>query len=425
VCPGGVVYNIEVDTTHTYLIGNGVVVHNCHHGAAPTYKKIYASFSEVLQVGFTATLSREDGKALGAVWDEVVYSRSVLNMIGNGYLVDVSAKRVDVESLDLGGVKVSRGDYQPNELGDALSGADAFTEISHAYMAHAGRRPGVVFTPTVETARHARDAFQARGIRTEVISAATPREDRLRIFEDFRTGKVQVLANCMVLTEGFDAPWASCAVIARPTRSAALYVQMVGRVLRPWPGKRDALVLDVSGTGGMRLSTLADLGGEDVPDVEPGERLTEAAQRAVASGVVIKDLKFLDHDLFAGSDHQWLSTEKGVLFLSVKSGYVFLWPSRAGGEWDVCLAKRGKKWRRLRTGLSMAMAMAWGEADAEDYSDFSTTTRAKWRKAPPSDGQISAARRMNIRVPEKATRGQLSDLISTKAATRLFDQHVR
>jgi superfamily II DNA or RNA helicase len=405
-----------------------IITDECHHAAAATYRKIYDAFPDALNVGFTATLARGDGTGLGDVWEDVVYTRSVLNMIGNGYLVDVKAKKVDVAGLDLAGVGKSRGDYQAGSLGEALQESGAMMHIAKAYQEHAGDRPGVVFTPTVETAHGAAESFQSLGIKTAVISGETPRDERLKIFEDYRTGRVQVLANCMVLTEGFDAPWASCAVIARPTQSQPLYVQMVGRVLRPWPGKKDALVLDVTGTGGMKLKTLVDLEPGAVQSMRDGETLEEAQQREASESpghAGIGNLSFKEHDMFAASDKHWLATQRGVLFISVGSGEVFLWASKEQpGMWDVCFAPKTGKWQRRRTGLTLDMAMAWGEADAEDFSEFSVSRSASWRKSKPSPAQAGLAERLRIEGAVSMRKGELSDALSVVFASRKLDRHL-
>lgn len=403
-----------------------IITDECHHAAAASYRKTYETFPDALNIGFTATMSRNDGKSLGDIWEEVVYTRSVLNMIGNGYLVDVKAKKVDVSGLDLGDVKTSGGDYQASSLGEMLQESDALDNIATAYKLHSSERPGIVFTPTVATAELAAESFRERGFTTAVVSGDTPRTERLRMFEDFRTGKVQVLSNCMVLTEGFDAPWASCAVIARPTQSHSLYVQMVGRVLRPYPGKTDALVLDVTGTGGMKLKTLIDL-DPSVERVSEGESLKEAAEREKEekegyAGPANVKLEYKDVDMFGASDKHWLCTPAGVMFLAVTNGNVFLWPDRIPGLWTVGLAPKNGKWVRLREGLSLDMAMAWGEADAEDYSEFSVAKTASWRRSAPGKAQIDFALSMGVDNPQAMRKGELSDAISVRVASRIFDR---
>jgi len=181
----------------------------------------------------------------------------------------------------------------------------------------------------------------AIGFSAAVIHGKTSTEDRKLIYKKFQNGDVRSLINCMVLTEGFDAPWADCVVVARPTQSAPLFSQMVGRGLRTWPGKENCLLLDVAGKGG-RLSTLIDLAPGEVGSIRPGESLAEAAIRYETEQDTLYDagslafaLKHRDMDMFAGSSHAWLSTDAGVMFIPVGSSFVFLWAN--DGAWDVSL----------------------------------------------------------------------------------------
>jgi superfamily II DNA or RNA helicase len=412
-----------------------IITDECHHAAAASYKKVYDAFPDALNLGVTATMARGDKVGLGSTWDEVVYERSPLWMMSKGYLTGVKAVQVDVAGLDMSGVKSSRGDFQAGDLGDAMEAAGADKVIATAYKEHAGDRPGVVFTPTVATATATADEMNAAGIRTEVISGETPRDERLGIFERFRTGETQVLANCMVLTEGFDAPWASCAVIARPTQSQPLYVQMVGRVLRPFPGKTDALVLDVVGASASnKLRTLIDLEPGVVRSMKPFETLEEAVVReAEATGPALPgsigfELKHKEVSLFKGSDKAWLRTHRGVMFIGCGDTTVFLFPTwKAPGLWDVCTLTKGqpKPTRTEHVGMDLGSAMAWGEATAEDYQAFSTEKAASWRKAKPSEKQQDFARSLGIQVPETMRRGQLSDAMSVVFASRVLDKFVR
>lgn len=410
-----------------------IITDECHHAAAASYQKVYDAFPDALQLGVTATMARGDGVGLGSTWEEVVYAKSVLWMISKGYLTDVRAKAVKVDGLDLGSVKASRGDYQAGDLGKALVESDFGPIVARSYVEHAKDRPGVVFTPTVEAAQEAAQSLNEDGIVTAVISGETPTDERRRIFDDFRSGRVQVLSNCMVLTEGFDAPWASCAVIARPTQSQPLYVQMVGRVLRPWPGKKDALVLNVAGGSGMKLRTLIDLEpGAVVGAVEEDELLTdavvreaEAAEQKAPAGSIAFELKHRELNLFQASDAVWLRTRAGVLFISCGDTTVFLWPSpEQKGLWDVCTAAKGDKWRRSDyVGLDISSAMAWGEAVSEDHQAFSTSKSATWRRSKPSDAQVNFATTLGINT-EGMRKGDLSDAISIDVESRRFDRYV-
>lgn len=441
VCPDRAVYNIEVDTTHTYLIGNGLVVHNCHHAAAESYKTVmrglgcYSPDSGTRALGVTATLARGDGQGLGDVWQDVVYSKSVLWMISKGYLVDVRGQAIE-SSLDLSQVKRSGGDYQAKDLGEALLATGGPDLIAKAMQQYAPGRRSIVFTPDVASAWATKESLDAALIRSEVITGATPREERLKIYEAFRKGSVQALVNCMVLTEGADFPFADCAVIARPTQSAPLYIQMVGRVLRTYgQGKKDALVLDLTGTGG-RISTLIDLAPGEVRSMRPQESLAEAyvrteeeANRRIPAKSMAFSLKNREMDMFAGSEHAWLRTHAGVLFLGgvgeTGKDLILIWPSQTPGLWDVVVAPDKGKWRREKTGLELGMAQAWGETIADDLMTFNTTRSAGWRKTKASPQQLAFARSLRIEAVDDARKGPLSDLISVHMVSRKVDRYVK
>lgn len=402
-----------------------IITDECHHAAAVSYKTVYAAFPDALQLGVTATMARGDGVGLGSTWEEVVYSRSILSMIGSGHLVDVKAQTVTVDGLDLGSVKTSRGDYQAADLGEAMEESGAQHVIAKAYAEHAADRQGIVFTPTVATAEQTADALTLAGITALPVSGDTPRDERREMYERFRRGDCQVLVNCMVLTEGFDAPWASCAVVARPTRSQPLYVQMVGRVLRPWAqgGKKDALVLNLNGAGG-KLSTLIDLQPGAVEKILPGETLAEAVEREEAEasslakrGVPKFELKSRHVSLFEASKTAWLTTAGGVMFINAGEWCYFLWPSREGepGTWDVC--RKHKAWDRGvaeatdHGGLPVELAMSWAEAEAETNGSFSVHRAASWRKGKPTDKMIGLGYRLGIQAPDQMSKAELSDAI--------------
>lgn len=411
-----------------------IVTDECHHAAAASYKKIYAAFPDALQLGVTATMARGDGVGLGSTWEDVVYKRSILNLISKGHLVDVRTKRIDLKGLDMAAVKNTAGDWSAGDLGKALMDSEADTAIARAYKEHAGDRQGIVFTPTVETAHAAFRALNASGVRSAVIYGDMQLPDRQAAYEAFRKGALQVLVSCMVLTEGFDAPWAEVAVIARPTQSAPLYTQMVGRVLRPWPGKKEALVLDLVGASANKLRTLIDLEPGAVESLEDGESLAEAVvreaeegDRKVPAGSLAFELKVREVGSFAASDVAWTRTPKGVMFIGCGTVRVFLWPSADGaGLWDVCVARTREPWKRTDyVGLDIGSAMAWGEAVAEDHQEFGVAKAASWRRKRPSDAAKGLASSLGIDVPDGMRAGELSTLMDVAMGSRIFDRYVK
>jgi len=142
-----------------------IITDECHHAAAPSYRQVFAQFPDALQLGVTATMARGDGGGLGDVWEEVVYSRSILWMMSRGYLSPVTTRQIQLKELDMSGVKTTRGDYAAEDLGRAMIEAEADRAIPRAYKEHAGNRPGIIFTPTVATAQATADAMTLAGTR--------------------------------------------------------------------------------------------------------------------------------------------------------------------------------------------------------------------------------------------------------------------
>lgn len=423
-----------------------VVTDEVHHGVAPSYRKIYDAFGcgtegGALFLGVTATLARGDGIGLGSVIDDVVYEKSIAWGIRKKFLSPVRGVAVRAPELDLSAVRSSRGDYQASDLGHAMEDSGALDVIPKAYAEHAADRPGVVFSPTVATAEYTAEILRDAGITSAVISGTTPRDERLKTFEDYRTGRVQVLSNCMVLTEGFDAPHTSCIVIARPTQSNPLYIQMVGRGTRTYPGKTDCLVLDIVGAGaGNKLRTLVDLEPGMFPEKVPCEVCNRVPCVCPCGGcggprpcqvcredteLELERGKTEEVDLFAGSTQSWLVTRGGVLFIPAgESGEVLLWQSQTLGHWDVVHAPKTGKWVRLHEALPMGTASAWAETEADELSGFNVRKTAAWRKKKPSEAQLKFASQLGIALPADVRSGDLGNLISVAMASRKLDRYI-
>jgi superfamily II DNA or RNA helicase len=423
------------------------IVDECHHAVADTWESTMrglGAFDSTQFVGFTATMDREDGRHLGDIWEEVVFQRDVIDGIRSGSLVNPRGIRVQVEDLALDEVKRSRGDLQASDLGEAMLDADAGDAIARAYREHCPDRQGVIFAPTVATAYQFAQDMNEAGIATEVIEGQTPEDVRTDIYARFQSGQTQVLSNCMVLTEGWDAPWAEVAVIARPTQSAALYVQMAGRVLRPWPagGKVDALILDVVGVSQRHpLATLANL-STSVANVRDGESLAEALDReakekaesgpaipgehrSLAGATLVSSLV----DLFAGSSSVWLQTPGGVWFIPTRAGEFFLAPAHERenkGLFYVGHApRRGQRgFQRVeRAPMPMDVCMAWAEAYAEEADPAAAGKDTSWRNRPATSAKLAALDTLRVVYDRRTiTQGQAYDLAATDSARRTLDK---
>ena len=229
-----------------------VIVDECHRYAAKSYQTVLDHYGcrderATPTVGFTATLTRMNG-GLPDVWQSVAYSKKIHWMIKEGYLVAPVARSINVPGLNLASTRVTGGDLNTGDLAAALDDSEAFTAIAETWCAEASERQTIVFMPDVATADKMADAFKrVCGATAEVITGETPSTVRKAAYARFSTGETRILVNCMVLTEGFDAPATSCVIIGRPTLNPGLYIQMVGRGLRLSPGKDHCLVLDIAG----------------------------------------------------------------------------------------------------------------------------------------------------------------------------------
>lgn len=437
-----------------------VIVDECHHAAAKTYRDILDEYGCMTgaahAAGFTATLSRGDNKSLADIWEAVAYRRDIAFMIRSRYLINVRGKRIEVDDLDLKRVRKSGGDFQASSLGDAMEASIAPQRVAEAYQEHAADRSGILFAPTVSAAYAFADALNEVGIKAETIHGQLPMPERRAIIERLNDGTTQVIANCMVLTEGFDSPRVSCVVVARPTRVPGLYQQMVGRGLRVDPTRpyeeQDCLILDVVGASQIHgLASLVDLSEKPIK-LKEDQLLTDAEDElddeddgTFPTVKLLHDgpVKVVDFDPLAASSRQvWLRTGSGVMFLSVgkeqEDGvYVFLIPSTQPdadpGTYDVLWCTKSPYANRdgSRGGITehvavpLEAAFAWGEEVASDMRPFGTldtlSKRAGWRTRAATDNAKSYARQLGCTVPDDATGHDVSILIDTKKATARID----
>ncbi|HWH70349.1 MAG TPA: DEAD/DEAH box helicase, partial [Candidatus Sulfotelmatobacter sp.] len=220
-----------------------IIVDEAHHAPAKTYRDILKALGAwepdgPLVVGVTATPKRADDLGLDSVFQKVAYSKGLLEGIREGYLTDLVGKRIKAD-LDLSGIKLVAGDYDERQLAQAVN-REAFNNlVVEAYKREAPGRLAVVFTCSVEHAQAVAEAFCAAGIPAAHVDGEMKESKRKAVLDDFHHGRLRVITNCQLLTEGWDEPAIDCVIMARPTRSQTLYIQAVGRGARPFPGKEN------------------------------------------------------------------------------------------------------------------------------------------------------------------------------------------
>lgn len=216
-----------------------------HRARASSYQQILARYPQAICIGLTATPIRGDGKGLGNLFTALVQCPSVAQLTEMGFLVPT---RVYAPARpDLRGVKKSAGDYNLGALGHFMDRKVLVGDIVDHWQRLADNRLTVVFAVTIEHSQHITEQFRQAGVAAAHLDGTTPKPERERLLAQLAAGEIRVLSNVGVLTEGWDCPQVSCIVLARPTMSMGLYLQMAGRTLRPADGKTDALILDHAG----------------------------------------------------------------------------------------------------------------------------------------------------------------------------------
>lgn len=295
---------------------SAVVFDEGHHAVSDSWRKVMAHYMAhpgVRFLGVTATPDRTDGLGLKGVFDTCAYTLSLQDAIGDGWLVPVVQQPIEVSGLDWSKVRVTAGELNAADVADAMLTEEVPQEVASVIVREIGTRKALVFVPTVAVAQMVADIINRhRPGMAGVVSGTTPKDERKAILDDFSAKRLQVLVNCMVLTEGFDDPGVEVVVLARPTKSRSLFAQMIGRGTRALPGvvdgppdasgRRAAIlasakpsveILDLRGNCGRhKLVNAADiLGGDDLPPLEQDEvnGLADAIMKKKGRGISVMD----------------------------------------------------------------------------------------------------------------------------------------
>ena len=222
-------------------VGLIVVDEAPHVSAGNSYEKVLSRYPEAFVFGVTATPCRLDGKGLDAHFESLVLGPTVRQLIDEGHLSDYDYYCGSSASTDK--MRSRGGDYRPGDIEREFDRQELRGDLVRNYQEYASGKRCIVFGSTVAHSRHIVEAYQAEGIQAEHLDGTTPKAQRRAILDRFRSGQTLILSNVGIVTEGFDVPACEAVQLARPTKSLSLYLQMVGRCLRPAEGKR-AIILD-------------------------------------------------------------------------------------------------------------------------------------------------------------------------------------
>lgn len=402
--------------------------------------------SAPLLAGFTATPTRTDGRGLEWLFDELVYSRSIREMMEAGWLCPMRGERVRTQA-DITGVKTKAGDYQESALSEAVNTPERNALVVDSYQALADGRQALVFAVDVQHTKDLCAAFQWAGVRADYVIGET--KERSPIIDAYRAGDLQVLVNCMVLTEGFDAPETSCLVMARPTKSSLLYQQMLGRGTRIAEGKDDLLVIDLADTAKAGVSNINTMFGlppelahdndSDVLDVvdEVDDLRDSVPVDMFGSAQTVDELREMADSFdplqaatvenWLGARLAWTKTAFGY-HLSVPIGRDAMHRGRTVslgvvvdllGRAELRLKEAGARAQVLarNAGIQTAIRQAeeWVEENANETLHM-LDRKAKWRQDAPSPKQAAFAAKLGLQVAPSMTKGDVSQLIDAALA---------
>ena len=400
-----------------------LVIDEAHHAVAASYRRIIDRVRdanpEARVFGVTATPNRGDRKGLREVFDNVADQISLGELIASGHLVPPRTFVIDVGVQDeLKSVRKTSSDFDMSEVANIMDRAPVTEEVIRHWKEKAGDRQTVIFCSTVEHAAHVRDAFQAAGISAALIHGEMPSETRKSVLADYAGGKIRVIVNVAVLTEGWDHPPTSCVVLLRPSSYKSTMIQMVGRGLRTvdpeeFPGvvKTDCIVLDF-GTSSLIHGTLeqdVDLDGK----TSSGEAPTKAcpscgADIPLASGecpicgdafdeeeggpgvtaTPLSGFLMTEIDLLKRSSFEWVDlfdSEEALMATGFNAWGGIFWFE---GQWYAVGGRKNAATRLLGIGersVCLAQADDWLNEHETDESAFKTRG---WLNQPATEKQL-------------------------------------
>jgi superfamily II DNA or RNA helicase len=224
-----------------------IIIDEAHHAVAGSWRKVVEAFPNARILGVTATPCRGDGTGLGqdagGVFDNIVMGPQVPELIDMKFLVKpvVFAPR---QKIDLSGVRTVRGDYDVKQVADIVDKPTITGDAVQHYNRICPGSPAVVFCVSIVHAQHVAEEFRGAGYRAYAVDGSMEDDVRARILNGLGNGTVDVVTSCDLISEGTDIPAIGCAILLRPTQSLGLYIQQVGRALRPSQGKSQAIILD-------------------------------------------------------------------------------------------------------------------------------------------------------------------------------------
>jgi len=393
----------------------------CHRAGADSARHVLSTLGFLgdspnkLLVGCTATPFRQGPKGLSAVFQQVVYRKSVKDLIDLGYLCKPVGVKIKTD-LDLSTVETEDGDFKTESLASYMDTPEITELIIKSYLERARNRRTVAFCVNVAHAHNLADAFKQHGIAAEAIHGGTPSDERIDLLERFKSGSIEILTNCQILTEGWDCPQVNCILMVKPTQSKGLYQQMAGRGLRLYPNKKDCLILDLGSKSHTLCGTAALL--DDVEEADkkqkPEGKIPEFAQKLPPT--INKKLKsaLIEFDPI-GEEFTWVQDGQSFSLKAVNDKALKIFPT-AEGRYSVVFFESRNSYRMIAENLMFEYAFGTAEEFAKSNRGLFAVSdlEAPWRALPISPKQKDLFRSFGYKAGiQDLSRGQAALIISS------------
>lgn len=220
-----------------------LVVDEAHHGTAGTWETVCAAWPEVKILGVTATPRRMDGRGLGRAFDEMIIGPSMADLIVAKFLAPYTYL-APPQQVDLSQIKTRMGDFAIDELAAVMSKSVITGDALSHYRTYLDGRPAIAFCCSIQHAESVAAQFRSGGYRAASVDGTMDRSERRDRIASIGDGRLNVLTSCELISEGVDVPVVAGAILLRPTKSVAMFLQQVGRTLRVKPDGGRAVILD-------------------------------------------------------------------------------------------------------------------------------------------------------------------------------------
>lgn len=223
---------------------NLIIVDEAHHCIARSWQQVMDGYEHAFIIGWTATPARLDGRGLTAAFDQLIEGPAIRRLIECGYLSRYQLY-APPSKIDRSSLKKRGGDYRTEEIEPMVTRPDVLFAAVANYQQYAAGKRAIAFCSSIRHAEKVRDSFLKAGIPAASIDGTLTSDIRLDRIDKFKSGEIQILVSVDLVSEGFDVPGCDCVILLRPTASLAVYLQQVGRALRP--SDCEAVILDCCG----------------------------------------------------------------------------------------------------------------------------------------------------------------------------------